>query len=121
MLISLRLDVDAAENVVTVSLKMVLDGDELLEVPYIGERLKKSSSAFPTARGTCVRQVLSSQISPGLALGPLAMGDSVLLVLEQRQIVYIAVGSPSLTVQSICTAPSVQFSNVGLPEENIDH
>lgn len=33
------------------SVKMVLDGDELLELPYIGERLKKSSAATPTARG----------------------------------------------------------------------
>lgn len=33
------------------SLNMVLDGDELLEVPYIGERLKKRSAAAPSARG----------------------------------------------------------------------
>ena len=36
------------------SLNMVLDGDELLELPYIGERLKKSSAAAPSARGVFV-------------------------------------------------------------------
>lgn len=30
---------------------MVLDGDDLLELPIIGDRLKKSSAATPTARG----------------------------------------------------------------------
>lgn len=41
---------DVIENIVN-SLNMVLDGDELLELPYIGERLKKSSAAAPSARG----------------------------------------------------------------------
>ena len=37
---------------------MVLDGDELLELPYIGERLKKSSASAPTARGTRLQHVV---------------------------------------------------------------
>lgn len=37
------------------SLNMVFDGDELLELPYIGERLKKSSAAAPSARGMYVQ------------------------------------------------------------------
>lgn len=51
------------------SLNMVLDGDELLELPYIGERLKKSSAAAPSARGMCsyiCTYVLSWM--PGLSL-----------------------------------------------------
>lgn len=34
------------------SLEMVLDGDELLDLPIIGDRLRKSSAAAPSARGT---------------------------------------------------------------------
>lgn len=52
------------------SLNMVLDGDELLELPYIGERLKKSSAAAPSARGMCAL-VLSWTPGPTLFIGML--------------------------------------------------
>lgn len=40
------------------SLEMVLDGDGLLDVPYIGERLRRNSVGVPTARGKWVNSVL---------------------------------------------------------------
>eukprot|EP00752_Nemacystus_decipiens_P012922 g11436.t1 len=49
------------------SLNMVLDGDELLELPYIGERLKKSSAATPSARGgSSKEQFVSPFVLPKL-------------------------------------------------------
>ncbi|CAM9128034.1 unnamed protein product [Scytosiphon promiscuus] len=49
------------------SLQMVLDGDELLEVPLIGERLKKSSTAAPSARGgSSKEQFVSPLVLPKL-------------------------------------------------------
>ena len=33
------------------SLEMVLDGDQLLEVPYVGNRLRKQNEGTPSARG----------------------------------------------------------------------
>jgi len=82
---------------VDVSLKMVLDGDELLELPYIGERLKKSSSSAPTARGARSAHVLSSQISSGLAPDPLA-GQCWLCLSED---VHKFVGSPRLEEKKV--------------------
>lgn len=43
------------------SLEMVLDGDGLLDIPYIGERLRKSSAGVPTARGKWISIVVKER------------------------------------------------------------
>ncbi|CAN0422290.1 unnamed protein product [Pylaiella littoralis] len=49
------------------SLNMVLDGDQLLELPIVGDRLKKTSSATPTARGgSSQEQFISPLVVPKL-------------------------------------------------------
>ncbi|CAN0483601.1 unnamed protein product, partial [Ectocarpus sp. 12 AP-2014] len=48
------------------SLEMVLDGDELLDLPIIGNRLRKSSAAAPSARGIPKEQFVSPLVLPKL-------------------------------------------------------
>ncbi|CAM9762041.1 unnamed protein product [Ectocarpus sp. 4 AP-2014] len=49
------------------SLEMVLDGDELLDLPIIGDRLRKSSAAAPSARGgSSKEQFVSPLVLPKL-------------------------------------------------------
>lgn len=59
---------------------MVLDGDELLELPYIGERLKKTSSAAPSARGMLVCMIGVLWCTPGLQQYPFSMYGYTLVV-----------------------------------------
>lgn len=71
---------------------MVLDGDDLLELPIIGDRLKKSSAATPTARGM--------------------MWHHIIVGMWREGILFIKGGSESraLTTRSVVSCISLSFS-----------